>query len=110
MSAQSRWLAAVMLTLVLWIPGHQGQAHTPPPHHGCVVPARPADDQNDVLWQRFLAAVDAFRGCISDYATANHAAAEAHREAANAATLDWNHFVRSDLNVPEDFPWPPEDR
>lgn len=85
-------------------------AHTPPPAHGCAAPTRPADDQNDVLWQRFLADVDSFRGCISAYAESNRAAAQAHQQAANAATLDWNAFVRSDLNVPEDFPWPPGER
>jgi len=83
-------------------------AHAPPPRHDCQAPSRPADDQNDVLWQRFLDDVDAFRACISDFVAANQAAATAHTEAARRATLDWNAFVRSDLNVPEDFPWPPE--
>jgi len=83
-------------------------AHAPPPRHDCVAPSRPADEQNDVLWQRFLDDVDEFRACISEFVDHNQAAAGAHTEAARAATLDWNAFVRSDLNVPEDFPWPPE--
>jgi len=103
--ARQRWRAAA--ALLVWLSAAGGYAHSPAPAHGCEPPTRPADDQNDSLWQRFLADVDGFRACISDYAQRNHAAAEAHREAANAATLDWNRFVRSDLNVPEDFPWPP---
>lgn len=94
---------------LVWLAAAGAYAHSPAPAHGCEPPTRPADDQNDLLWQRFLADVDAFRACISDYAERNHAAAETHREAANAATLEWNRFVRSDLNVPEDFPWPPQE-
>ena len=77
------------------------------PAHGCNAPLRPVDDQDDRNWQRFLDEVDHFRQCISDYATANHAASRIHSEAANAATLEWNDFVRDSLNVPEDFPWSP---
>ena len=85
-------------------------AHDPVPAHGCQAPVRPADDQDDARWQAYLDAVDAFRACISDFAIAHRAAARAHQEAANAATLDWNEFVRRELNVPEDYPWPPEPR
>jgi hypothetical protein len=98
-------LACALLALATGV-----QAHDPAPAHGCQAPARPVDDQDDALWQAFLDDVDAFRGCISDYAAANHRAADAHRQAANAATLDWNVFVRRELNVPEDYPWPPEPR
>lgn len=86
------------------------RAHETAPAHGCQAPARPANDQNDVLWQRFLDDVDAFRGCISEYASANHQASQRHRQAANDATAVWNRFVRAELNVPEDYPWPPEER
>ena len=85
-------------------------AHAPPPMHGCSAPNRPADDQDDLLWQRYLAAVDAFRACISDFVDSNQAAARAHGEAARRATGDWNLFVRGNLNVPEDYPWPPEEQ
>ncbi len=85
-------------------------AHAPPPAHGCQAPTRPANDQDDMLWQRFLYGVDTYRACISSYATANRDAATAHNDAANAATLDWNRFVRGNLNVPEDYPWPPPER
>ena len=85
-------------------------AHSPAVGHACTAPARPANDQDDVLWQRFLDDVDGFRACISAYAEANHRASDVHREAANAATLDWNRFVRAELNVPEDYPWPPGER
>ena len=83
------------------------RAHSPAPEHGCQAPQRPADDHNDALWQRFLDDVDGYRACISDYAAASHAAAAAHSQAGNDATLDWNAFVRDRLNVPEDYPWPP---
>ena len=83
-------------------------AHDAAPDHGCREPVRPADDQNDVLWQRFLDDVDAYRACISDFVDASQAVAAAHGEAARAATGDWNAFVRRELNVPEDYPWPPE--
>lgn len=100
-----RALWAVLLALCCAAPVC---AHSPVPVHGCQAPARPADDQNDALWEAYLSAVDRFRACISDFAAANHEAAERHREAGNAATLDWNRFVRDELNVPEDFPWPPD--
>lgn len=83
-------------------------AHAAAPEHGCTAPNRPANDQNDALWRQFLDDVDSFRACISTFAEANHQAARLHNEAANAATLDWNRFVRAELNVPEDYPWPPE--
>jgi hypothetical protein len=97
--------AAIVVTMLTWAPA--AVAHTASADHGCVAPSRPADDQNDLLWQRFLAAVDEFRACISDYAAANRAAAESHRQAADDAVQQWNEFVRTRLNVPEDFPWPP---
>ena len=76
--------------------------------HACERPTRPADDSVDVDWRAFLDAVDAYRGCISDFVDANHQASEVHRDAANAATLEWNAFVRAELNVPQDYPWPPD--
>lgn len=85
-------------------------ADVPVSGHDCSAPVRPANDQDDVLWQRFLGDVDTFRACISGYADANHRASEEHRQAANQATLDWNRFVRAELNVPEDYPWPPVER
>jgi hypothetical protein len=104
-------LFALALPLALAVPmAGPSFAHDPAPAHGCQAPARPADDQDDARWRAFLDAVDGFRACISDYAAANHAASDAHRAAANAATLDWNAFVRRELNVPEDYPWPPEPR
>jgi hypothetical protein len=99
--------AAVTIVAMILFGAVPAVAHTTGPDHGCVAPSRPVDDQNDVLWQRFLAAVDEFRACISGYAAANQAAAETHRQAANDAVAQWNEFVRTRLNVPEDFPWPP---
>jgi hypothetical protein len=91
------------------LPGAAAVAHDAPPDHGCREPVRPDDDQDDALWQRFLDEVDAYRACISDFVDANQAAAAVHGEAARSATGDWNAFVRRELNVPEDYPWPPED-
>lgn len=82
--------------------------HEPRPDHGCSVPDRPPDDQNDIRWRSYLAAVDGYRSCINDFAEANRSASRLHTEAANAAVSDWNAFVKDQLNVPEDFPWPPE--
>lgn len=84
-------------------------ADAPVPDHGCEAPRRPADDVDEATWNLFLAGVDRYRACISDFVAANRAAAESHYAAANAATQAWNGFVRDSLNVPEDFPWPPED-
>ncbi len=84
------------------------RGHDVPPQPGCQAPTRPADDQNDLLWQAYLEDVDNFRQCISDFVDANQAAAVTHNEAARQATEAWNEFVRTSLNVPEDFPWPPE--
>ena len=84
-------------------------AHTPVPVHGCAMPERPPDDVDEMTWNRFLEGVERYRACISDFVRRNYAASDAHRDAANAATLDWNAFVRDSLNVPEDFPWQAED-
>ena len=75
----------------------------------CVAPVRPADDQNDELWRRFLAEIDAFQSCITSTADRHQAWADEHQQAAFAAVDAWNDFVRSSLNAPEDFPWPPEE-
>ena len=84
------------------------QAHVPM-EHACVAPARPVNDQDDVLWSQFLAEIDSFQTCISAEADRHQAASDAHQQAAFAAVDAWNDFVRSSLNAPEDFPWPPED-
>lgn len=100
-------LAAAALCLVSAPPAF---AHDTAPAHGCAAPSRPADDQDDVSWQHYLDDVDAFRTCISAFADANRHAAQMHNQAANAATRDWNGFVKRELNVPQDYPWPPPAR
>lgn len=80
-----------------------------PVRHDCQPPSRPAEDQDDRLWQAFLADVDRYRACISDFTARSESAAAAHREAARTAVADWNAFVRRELNAPADFPWPPEE-
>ena len=47
---------------------------------------------------------DEYRACVNRFVEAHYAASDRHRVVANSATQDWNAFVRSELNVPEDFP------
>jgi hypothetical protein len=98
-----------LLFAFLFILAPVAAAHTPVPVHGCASPERPSDDVGEMVWNRFLEDVERYRACISDFVRRNYAASDAHRDAANAATLDWNAFVRDSLNVPADFPWQPED-
>lgn len=76
--------------------------------HSCDAPVRPINDSEDITWNAFIADVDDYRECISTFVESNHAAADVHRNAANQATKDWNEFVHRELNVPEDFPWTPD--
>lgn len=79
------------------------EAHPLSPEAACTEPVRP--DRSDVeRWNRFVAEVDTYRGCISTFVDAEYAASDAHRAAAERAAQRWNHFVRNNLNVPEDFP------
>lgn len=75
----------------------------------CRAPERPLDDQNDQLWQQFLQDIDVFQSCVTAAADRHQAASDAHQRAAFAAVDAWNDFVRTSLNAPEDFPWPPEE-
>ena len=99
-------LVTVLLVLASSLPA-AGYGVTVP-GHGCQAPLRPPDDVPEPVWNGFLGAVDTYRACVSDYVARNNALADAHRRAANEATLSWNAFVRDSLNVPEDFPWPPD--
>ena len=74
--------------------------------HTCSAPERPLDDQDDVAWQAFLASVDAFRSCVNDKMAWHQDAARNHQQNAAAVVSEWNEFVRTSLNVPEDFPYP----
>ena len=96
------------LPLLMMLAGAPALAHEPMTHD-CITPVRPADDQNDEHWRRFLADIDDFQACITEAADRHQAASEAHIRAAHAAVNDWNDFVHHSLNAPEDFPWPPED-
>lgn len=84
------------------------EPHTHRPHH-CEAPVRPIDDQNDVLWQRFLAEIESFQACVNTEMAWHQAAARDHQAKARAVVEIWNQFVTGSLNAPEDFPWPPED-
>ncbi len=75
----------------------------------CFAPSRPVDDQNDAAWQDFLDDIDEFRACTAKKMERHEAAVLDHQESARLAVAAWNEFVRTSLNAPEDFPWPPED-
>ena len=96
-----------MILVAIWCATAVG-AHERAPGHACVAPDRPIDDQNDALWQQFLEQIDAYRECVSATKDAHEAAVVAHQQAARLVVEDWNSFVRTSLNAPEDFPWPPQ--
>ncbi len=97
-------LFPLVLSLLLIAPV---MAHEPM-QHVCVAPQRPVDDQDDLLWRRFKTGIDEFRDCISAKMEWQNEAAAEHTRAARQAVGLWNDFVRTSLNVPADFPWPPQ--
>ena len=97
-------IVALGLCLAVPLAAHE------PMRHDCVAPVRPVDDQNDRLWSAFLGEIDAFQSCVTAAADRHQAAADAHHQAAREAVDAWNRFVRTSLNAPEDFPWPPPER
>ena len=107
-SAAGRRIGAALLLALAGSLAGAALAHEPMAH-GCIAPVRPADDQNDRLWARFLEEIDAFQRCVTEAADRHQAAADAHQRAAFEAVDAWNDFVRDSLNAPEDFPWPPEE-
>ncbi len=108
LSGHFRRLLGFCLFSACALPVAPVQGHEPM-SHGCVAPERPANDQDDQLWKQFLEEIDAFQRCITAAADRHQAASDAHQRAAFAAVDAWNDFVRTSLNAPEDFPWPPED-
>ncbi|NKC01496.1 MAG: hypothetical protein GKR90_23765 [Pseudomonadales bacterium] len=105
----SKILALILLLLAFChAHGATAEPHEERPFE-CVAPVRPEDDQNDALWQRFLAEIDAFRNCVNQDMQWHQAASVAHQARARAAVEAWNAFVTSSLNAPEDFPFPPEE-
>ncbi|MEM7077374.1 MAG: hypothetical protein AAF513_01985 [Pseudomonadota bacterium] len=97
-------LVATLAICVVAIPS-MANAHSPG-GVACEAPLRPADDQNDVMWQGFLNGVDAYRDCVNRRKEFHEAAVAEHQASARAAVEGWNQFVRTSLNAPEDFPWP----
>ena len=93
-------LALMLLTWSGWAFAHE------PMQHVCIAPERPEDDQNDVLWQQFMANIDAFRDCVNAKMEWHQAAADTHHQNAEEVVALWNEFVQTSLNAPEDFPWP----
>ena len=106
-----RLLALCLATVCAlgWMTAAPALGHEPMAHD-CSAPERPADDQDDQLWETFLAEIDAFQSCVTQAADRHQAASDAHQRAAFAAVDAWNDFVRTSLNAPEDFPWPPEEK
>jgi hypothetical protein len=100
---------AVALGIALLV-ASLASGHAEPPKHGCVQPTRPPDKTDVDRWNHFMDQVDVYRSCMNAFIAENHAAAERHQAAANAATTEWNAFVHNSLNVPEDFPWPPQEK
>ncbi|MFT7651363.1 MAG: hypothetical protein ACI9UU_000465 [Candidatus Azotimanducaceae bacterium] len=72
----------------------------------CEAPTRPQDEQDDVLWQRFLTDIDTFRECAQAHMVWHQDAVIEHQQSAKLAMEQWNVFVRDSLNAPEDFPFP----
>jgi len=93
-------LAVTLLGMMSAVWGHE------PMSHACVAPERPVDDQNDELWQQFMADIDTFRDCVNDKMEWHQAAADLHLQNAREVVALWNEFVKTSLNAPEDFPWP----
>ena len=93
-------LVTCMLLCLAALTSH---ADTPVPAVNCTAPERPTGDVAETAWMQYTAQVDNFRVCISSYVERNQAASDAHRAAANQATLIWNEFVRSSLNAPADY-------
>lgn len=106
---RNRPILNACLLSVITLTGLPVFAHTPM-IHDCSAPVRPTDDQDDLRWSRFLEEISAFQNCVTREADRHQAAAQAHQQAAMAAVDAWNEFVRTSLNAPEDFPWPPEER
>jgi hypothetical protein len=100
MKSVTRNLVALLLVTL----ANGAWAHEPM-GHSCSAPARPANDQDDVLWQRFLDDIDVFRNCVTRTKERHEDAVSQHQDAARAAVESWNAFVRTSLNAPEDFPW-----
>ncbi len=99
----ARLLALILLCLGVTAHGHE------PMVHACTPPERPANDNNDQLWQAFMVDIEAFRNCVNDKMDWHQAAADAHNDNARQVVTLWNDFVQTSLNAPEDFPWPPQD-
>ena len=94
-------LLLVCLSTAAW-------AHEPM-EHACTPPERPQNDQDDAQWNQFVLDIDKFRDCVNDKMEWHQSAAQLHSENAQEVVTLWNEFVRTSLNAPEDFPWPPED-
>ncbi len=104
----SKILALTFLALALLSPSHaMAESHDNSPF-ACVSPDRPGDDQNEVLWQRFLVEVEAFRECVDLDLQRHQLAAADHQARARLAVEAWQAFVTNSLNAPEDFPFQPD--
>ena len=98
------WKGKILLCLSLIVPIY-GWAHDEQ-FEECHAPVRPLDEQNDVLWEEFLTATDVFRDCTRRHMEWHQSAVVTHQTEARSAVEQWNEFVRTSLNAPEDYPWP----
>ena len=96
--------ALIMLTMSATAFAHE------PMDHACAAPERPANDQDDLQWQRFMRDIDAFRDCVNAKMEWHQNAANVHNDNARQVVTLWNDFVQTSLNAPEDFPWPPDEQ
>ena len=97
-----------IIALLLFCLSAAAWAHEPM-EHACTAPERPQNDQDDAQWNQFVLDIEKFRDCVNNKMEWHQSAAQIHSENAQEVVTLWNEFVRTSLNAPEDFPWPPED-
>lgn len=61
----------------------------------CEAPTWQQDEQDDVLWQRFLTDIDTFRACAQAHMAWHQNAVVEHQQSAKLAMEQWNGFVRA---------------
>ncbi len=100
-------ISVMMVTAAVASPNRLEAPQVSVPAPECQLPERRSQADREQMWDEFMMQTDAYRDCMNRYIRYHHAASNAHRAAANAATEQWNQFVRDSMNVPQDFPWPP---
>jgi len=70
-------------------------ASTAVPKHNCVRPDAPGKFESDGQQKLFVKQVDGYRDCLMAFRNDMNKLAQAHIDAANAATEDFNSFVNT---------------